>query len=441
MKERLVLGMINYVTEAEHSYEQASFLQKTSLTELMLYEYKEAEVSPNFMIKATVLIDYFNTNEKDKQIIRHDWETIVAKIREGKAEELSESLTDYLGAVTKGADRVSNMREQPYSTVKAQKRAYSLKQSYMNEIVKRIMNGTFDEHLERYKMEKNKKGRLPIRESLVTAAELKEESLETVLMKRVQPYIGKSKAELGKKFNIIIPKENDKASSRLLAERMLGVHGKIEKTDEFTKADIAVKILTVKSKNKKETTQNFKIGGYFDPGTIIDQSFESSFMYDYLKSKRFLLVVYEQLSKNKTIFKGLKFWHLPLDVLEKNGRIVFNKTQKVFREGVELTYKENKKPFKNGRCFQIGNNLPAPSEDKVFHVRPSTDYASYVKSSYSFKLPAKSKWTNRPNDHRGKWVGDVPANRDMLTDLYMTKQAFWINSSYMYQQIAELFED
>lgn len=62
MKERLVLGMINYVTEAEHSYEQASFLQKTSLTELMLYEYKEAEVSPNFMIKATVLIDYFNTN-------------------------------------------------------------------------------------------------------------------------------------------------------------------------------------------------------------------------------------------------------------------------------------------------------------------------------------------------------------------------------------------
>lgn len=76
----------------------------------------------------------------------------------------------------------------------------------------------------------------------------------------------------------------------------------------------------------------------------------------------------------------------------------------------------------------------------IMHVRPSAKYSSYAKNDYSFELPVKSHWINRPASQKGKWIGDKPSdNCDDLTDEYMTKQAFWLNKDYMYRQVAELY--
>jgi DNA mismatch repair protein MutH len=68
-----------------------------------------------------------------------DWELIKQKIAEGKAHELSEGDTFYLGACTKGAN-ASSVRKQPFSEIPAKQRAYSLKQGYVNHIIASIAN-------------------------------------------------------------------------------------------------------------------------------------------------------------------------------------------------------------------------------------------------------------------------------------------------------------
>ena len=59
----------------------------------------------------------------------------LSKIRAGKAEELSEGDTLYLGACTKGSTAASSYRSQPYSTGLAKQRAFSLKSKYLNFII------------------------------------------------------------------------------------------------------------------------------------------------------------------------------------------------------------------------------------------------------------------------------------------------------------------
>ena len=57
------------------------------------------------------------------------------KIWEGKAHELSERNTTYLGACTKGEGHNKDFTSQPFSDIKAKRRAYSLKATFINRII------------------------------------------------------------------------------------------------------------------------------------------------------------------------------------------------------------------------------------------------------------------------------------------------------------------
>lgn len=63
----------------------------------------------------------------------------MSKIKAGKAHELSEGDTIYLGACTKGANKLSIV-DQPFSKEKAMKRAFSLKSKYINFIIEKSLN-------------------------------------------------------------------------------------------------------------------------------------------------------------------------------------------------------------------------------------------------------------------------------------------------------------
>src|SRR5699024_2714372 len=105
-------------------------------------------------------------------IIKQDWETIVSKVKAGRAHELSEADTNYLGACPKGASKKS-LRSQPYSEELAMQRAFSLKQSYMTTLVRKLIS----------------------QEDLVKFAspqELKNNTLLELLEKRFAPYKEKS---------------------------------------------------------------------------------------------------------------------------------------------------------------------------------------------------------------------------------------------------------
>ena len=76
-------------------------------------------------------VNLFTPPPEDLEIIINDYKVITQKIKEGKAHELSESDTYYLGACTKGSTAQSSWREQYYgSHIPAKKRAFCLKNSY-----------------------------------------------------------------------------------------------------------------------------------------------------------------------------------------------------------------------------------------------------------------------------------------------------------------------
>lgn len=130
-KERLVCNIINYMEEYDKTFQTSAFWHKCNTMLLMSYEHLADRPKGDFRIDEAVL---FSFPEEDLSIIEHDWETIMKKVRSGRAHELSEGDTFYLAACTKGAN-ASSVRPQPFSEIPAKQRAYSLKSSYMTQIV------------------------------------------------------------------------------------------------------------------------------------------------------------------------------------------------------------------------------------------------------------------------------------------------------------------
>lgn len=404
-KERLVLNIFSFHDEPTRSFINSSFLEKANLIELVYYEHLKEIASPELIVKAATLFNLYKLPKEDMLIIEQDWNTIVQKIKEGKAEELSDSLTKYLAASTKGGKTESNLTTQPYSDKKAHRRAFTFKGSYMTQVARKVM-GIQDEKI------------------IKNPDELKEKSLEEIILNQYKIFIGKTKKELAEYFDITIPKKDDKASTAILAGKMLNLKDDIQDSEEFKKADISVKIITVETK-KKRTTEGFKIiipgEDTINPKQLIYEDWLNSSLREYLITYQFMLVIFEKTPKN-TIFKGVKFWHVPYEDLEGNISRIWKKTQQIINEGVELTYKEH------GKDYRVYNNLPELSDKKTMHIRPSAGHRSYKSSTDSMELPFKSKWIHRPLE-----------KSDELTDYYMTKQAWWLNNDYMYKQVKEFF--
>lgn len=135
-KERLVLSIIDYLKIVHQSFEHSDFMRKSSNILIVFYLH---ENGTNVIDSKIKLVGEWNFPATDLEIIRKDFEIIKKKVVEGKAHELSEGDTFYLGACTKGANKES-IRDQPYNDIKAKQRAYSLKQGYVNHIIATLSN-------------------------------------------------------------------------------------------------------------------------------------------------------------------------------------------------------------------------------------------------------------------------------------------------------------
>ena len=101
IKERLVCNMINYCEVVKEDFEHSHFYLKCQLMLLLFYLHQTNSDNLDFKFIFSVL---WKLPEKDLLIIRHDYEVIIEKIKQGKAHELSEGDTMYLGACRKGID-------------------------------------------------------------------------------------------------------------------------------------------------------------------------------------------------------------------------------------------------------------------------------------------------------------------------------------------------
>ena len=131
-KERLILTMIDYFNVVNEEFLKSHMWTKSQLLLLIYYLYqKELENRLDYRID---YVSLFAPPKEDVDIIEQDFYTIRDKIIAGKAHELSESDTLYLGAATKAASS-KNRKKQPYSDELAKPRAFSYKSSYMTYVL------------------------------------------------------------------------------------------------------------------------------------------------------------------------------------------------------------------------------------------------------------------------------------------------------------------
>ena len=101
--ERLVLTMIPYDRPVSLDYDSSHL--KTKLSNILLIYYGRDRSIDKYdqRIERAVMV---RLPEEDMKIIRADYEKIISYIQDGRADELSEGMTTYLGACTKGATSI-----------------------------------------------------------------------------------------------------------------------------------------------------------------------------------------------------------------------------------------------------------------------------------------------------------------------------------------------
>ena len=371
-KERLVLSIIDYLKIVDQSFDESGFWKKNATILLIFYLHQAGFDILDYIIK---LVDEWNFPNTDLEIIKKDWQLIKQKVADGKAHELSEGDTFYLGACTKGANALS-VRKQPFSTTPAKQRAYSLKQGYVNHIIASIAGETKEVY-----------GKL-----MPSIAIAKKQTIEEVVISKFTPYYGKTieqiLASTGVELNITA-----KSFYANLTKAILGIELDKE-IEEFEKAEVIVKTVRLNENNLPKENISFPNFKYEE---IINEEWEDSNFKDILEHK--FLFVFFQFEDEKLVLRKVKFWNMPYaDILEAEK--VWAKTKDIVSKGKIVKEIIGKVRY---------TNFPNKSFNPVSHVRP---HATNAKDTYP--LPTKDKLTKSKE---------------------YTKHCFWLNNTYVRDEI------
>lgn len=384
--ERLVLTMINYDGSIEMEFYKSHAWEKMRLI-LLIYYWRNKQLDSNLLYKIG-FVKLFTPPETDLEIIKKDYAFIVNKIQEGRAHELSEGDTMYLGACTKGATAEKSTVPQYYGDkIPARKRAFCFKNSYMTYVLNHYIAGR------------------PTNNSLLKdASVIKEKSFEEILEDIVMKYIDMSDKELcdrfGREYN------NNKAQWNDLACKILGIRD--EHADEFEKANIKVKTIRVEENNVIKENMSFPPFKFMD---LINEDYEESSLHEYFDQTRLFFFVWK---KDGDVYrvKGCQLWNMPHYDLEVTVRKEWEHYKHIIQYGVEFT-----KCIDSKGKISFKNNLPNKSETEIIHVRPHSTKAAY-------------RFSN------GEEYGNVERDANILPNgEYMTTQSFWINNNYILAQL------
>ena len=384
--ERLVITMIGYDAPFEQDFYQSHLWNKIRMT-LLVYYWRNKSLKNNLLYEIGY-VKLFQPPETDLIIIRQDYEKIKQKIISGRAHELSESDTMYLGACTKGATAAKSTVPQYYNKdVPARKRAFCFKNSYMTYVLNHYIAGKETDA-----------------ESIVSDEQLLETtSFELCIERQIARYTGTSDKDLcekfGRKYN------NNKAQWVDLTYKILGIRS--NQAEEFEKANIVVKSIRVEQNGRMKESLSFPP---FLFRKFVKENFEDSEIYRYFDETRFFFVVWK---RDGDVYRVLdsQLWNMPAHDLRYTVRDGWEQIQRVIKYGVKFSKEETAKGI------VVKNNLPKKTDNPIIHIRPHAQ-----KSAYRL--------------HDGTLIGNVERDANELPNgEYMTTQSFWINNSYVLKQL------
>lgn len=385
-KERLVFNIIDFEKEHREIFSTSSFWKKNQLLLLMFYLHEEEKIDIDYIFKIVRLWQFPAT---DLKIIKDDWLRIVLKIKNGKAHEISEGDTLYLGACTKGANNAS-LRKQPFSDVMAMQRAFSLKSKYLNFIIEKSLNNEevivdYDEY-DKILNEDNFSGepsaeyrKISLRDFEPIVKSISEyeagETFEQLVIKKFNPYIGLTVSEIINKLQIQRP--TAKNSLNIISKSILGVSNK--KIEEFEKADVLMKTIKLEKSGSLKESMSFSQIQYKE---IIEEEWDESYWHNTL-TKRFFFIVFKKDNQNELTLNKVLFWTMPQKDLE---------VSKLFWEDTKRKIAANN-----------FDDFIKISDKKICHIRP-----------------------------KGKDSLDL---METITGSKEKKKCYWLNSSYIKTQI------
>ncbi|MBR4623081.1 MAG: restriction endonuclease [Clostridia bacterium] len=396
--ERLVLTMIDYNNPViEDFYE--SHLWKKCETILLIVYFRDKTQDSNLLYPIH-FVSLFSPPESDKEIIKSDYLKIIEKIKAGKANELSESDTFYLGACTKGATAESSLVPQFYApSTLAKKRAFCYKNSYMTYIL--------NEYLRKQDVESDKVIDKDEQNKVIKdndLSELKKHSFGEIIISRINKYVGKTDKQLcelfGRDYN------NNKSQWSELAFRMLGI--KSNRAEEFRKSNITVKIIRIEENGRIRENMSFPPFKYRE---LVNETWEDSTLHNYFDETKFLFVVYKKIDGQYHL-TGAQMWNMPYKDLNHTVRNGWDKIVETIKSGIQFTLKETQTGIK------VTNNLPKKRDNEIIHIRPHAN-----KSYYKF-LDGTIIGTGKQSD----------ANQ-LPDGTWMTNYSFWINNDYILKQL------
>ena len=317
-KERLVLTMINYEVISREQWESSYFLKKCKLMLILFYLFaKDVPVFDRRFVLAPLI---YKMSVEDQEVIKRDWNTIRQKVLAGKAHELSEGDTFYLGACRKGSGGESEvLQKQPCSSELAKSRAFSFKQGYVNKII--------DGHLE-------DRAGLGVSESV---------TFEDATELRFRPYMNLSISEMSSQLNFYKKDLNQKGFHRQLANQILSAGD--QAVAELEKAGIELK--TVRLKENGQPRESMSFPG-FKTLEIINEDWEESGFAEKIERK-FLFVIFKTDENGVERLFKVAYWNMPYQDRVEAKRV----------------WEETKR-----RAAIDAKNLPGASESHVAHVRP-----------------------------------------------------------------------
>ena len=187
---------------------------------------------------------------------------------------------------------------------KARKRAFCLKQSYMDYVLHHYILGEPD-----------------VAEPIVKdLAVLGARSLDRYIEDVVSRQSGKTDRELCLEHGV--PFTKNKAQWTTLVYRMLGVRG--GRAEEFEKAGVSIRTIRVESGTNR-VKESLSLDPFEFGNLMAEESWEESSLFGYLSRMKFFFVVFEKGEGDAdSCLLGGAFWSMPESMLEGDAHMPFS---------------------------------------------------------------------------------------------------------------------
>ena len=356
VKERTKVGMINYEILVKEKWESSHAKYKLSKilfipVEHNYYDARNSKILDAFLYQVEDVEEY--------STIKDDWERTKKLVAEGKAHSLSESQNKILSPSRSGSGGDKDWVSQPYSSEKALKRAFSLKQSYTNLVIQTRQKG---DNIINLSDEKAYKGK---------------NILDTVLIK-LSKWQSKTLFEFIHAENISLG--SGKNRNATLIRQLLGLKSK-GKVKEFEEIGLTIKV-TPRNLETNKAYEQMSFPHQPFASIIEEDDFEESQLRTYLQSFIFIPLLSSKKSEKdpKKIYFGKPVLWTP----NENELNEIREEWELYRDTLiaGLTFTTKKVNSKKGYITQT--NLPKKSYTTWIHMRPHARNSSDVDKSVNF---------------------------------------------------------